>query len=319
MKELEFLKNLATNCSILDPASIFWSPSRLEICIRAIVQGKERATDDFLSKLYDYLKKLEIENHKKDTGISSSRNMEEGQPVRILIPGTGVYRCEVISGGGPYLMVSRPVNKNTSSPPWPGLSVSIYFWRDNDAGYVFDTTIVDDVFFKGYPALKADHSDKLFRTQKRKSLRTKLRNKPAFLYLAGIDDRPDKIEKQPGLKCFLENVSDTGCAVRVGGQANAGRRFKVQFVLNNTPVCMIGTARSAEFSKDTNTSLIHIQAEPLPASTRNIILGEIFGMRAEDDDDELPPRVSEQTAGGADKSAAKSRDTTPQFQEVTNE
>jgi c-di-GMP-binding flagellar brake protein YcgR len=302
-KEIELLRRLATKCNIEEPASLFWSQNQLDLCIRSMVrgirmsgEGEEQGTQDFLSKLYDYRKKIEMNKPAVKNGISSSRQISEGQPLRILVTGTGVFRSEVVKNAGQYLTISRPVNsKIPSTISWNGMKISTYFWRADDAGYVFDTTVVDEVFSKGISALKIEHSDSLFRTQKRKSIRIKL-HKAAFLYLAKDSDEPGRIETAPGLKCFLEDLSDTGCAVTVGGQAAQGLRVKIQFALDNTAISMLGTVRSVEFREDSNRSLLHIEADPLPMEIRNQILGEVFGMLPEDDEDELPFRVLDDEA-----------------------
>jgi c-di-GMP-binding flagellar brake protein YcgR len=251
-------------------------------------ESEEQGTQDFLSKLYDYRKKVEMNKPKFRNGITSSRQINEGQRLRVLVPGTGVFSSEVVKIISPYLTISRPYNNKLGTHmAWNGMKISIYFWREDDAGYVFDTVVIDEVFSKGISSLKIEHSDSLFRTQKRRSVRIKL-HKAAFLYSAGDNDEPGKLEVLPGLKCYLEDISDCGCAVTVGGQANAGMRVKVQFALNNVPICILGTVRSIDYREETNRSLLHIEADPLPLDMRNHILGEVFGMLPEEDEDELP-------------------------------
>jgi c-di-GMP-binding flagellar brake protein YcgR len=304
-KEIELLRRLALRCNIDDPCALFWSQNQLDIAIRSMVRGirmsgesDEQGTQDFLSKLYDYRKKIEMDKPKNKNGITNSRQISEGQPLRILVTGTGVFKSQVVKNTSQYLTISRPVNtKVSSSLSWNSMRISVYFWREDDAGYVFDTDVSDEVFSKGISSLKIEHTDSLFRTQKRKSVRIKL-HKAAFLYLAKEDDTPGKIEMTPGLKCFLEDLSDTGCAVTVGGQANAGLRVKIQFALDNTGISMLGTVRSVEFKEDTNRSILHIEADPLPLEIRNQILGEVFGMLPEEDEDELPFRVLDEEAAG---------------------
>jgi c-di-GMP-binding flagellar brake protein YcgR len=180
---------------------------------------------------------------------------------------------------------------------WHGIKMSVYFWREDDAGYVFDSEVQDEVFSKGVSSLKISHNETMFRTQKRKSIRIKL-HKAAFLYLLNDEDDPQKIEITPGLKCYLEDLSDCGCALAVGGRTNAGMRVKVQFALDNCAICMSGTVRSADFKEETNRSILHIEADKLPIETRNQILGEVFGMLPDEDEDELPFRVMDEEAGG---------------------
>jgi c-di-GMP-binding flagellar brake protein YcgR len=304
-KEIELLRRLAAKCNIDDPSSLFWSQNQLDICIRSLVRSlrmsgetEDMETQDFLSKLYDYRKKIEMEKPRVKNGISSSRQIGEGQPLRVLVSGTGVFKSQVIKNISQYLTISRPTNpKAPSGFSWTGLKISVYFWREDDAGYVFDADVEDEVFSKGLSSLKITHSDSLFRTQKRKSVRIKL-HKAAFLYLKKDDDEPGKLEMAPGLKCFLEDLSDSGCAVTVGGKAAAGLRVKIQFALDNIAICMDGTVRSVDFKEETNRSVLHIEADPLPIDIRNQILGEVFGMLSDEDEEELPFRLLDEEAEG---------------------
>jgi len=297
-KETEMLRHLAIQCNIEFPNVLFESQNQLDKCIHSLVRSikmsgetEEQGAQDFLSKLYDYRKKIEIDKSAIKNSISNSRHVSEGQILRILVTGSGVFKSQVIKNTSDYMTISRPVNKkNPSNMPWAGTQISVYFWRTDDAGYVFDSEVLDEVYSLGYPALKITQGASLFRTQKRKSIRSKL-HKAAFLYLAPSHEPSHKIEIDPGMKCFLEDISDTGCAVTVGGKAEPGLRVKVQFALNNAAVCMTGTVRSIEYKEDINRSTLHIESEALPIEIRNHILGEVFGMLPEEDEDELPFRV----------------------------
>ena len=297
-KEIELLRRLAVKSSLDDPSSLFWSQSQLDVCIRSLVRSihlsgggaDDQKNQDFLSKLYDFRKKIEMEKPRIKNGISNSRQISEGQNLRILVHGTGVFKSQIIKNTNQYITITRPVSgKLPGSFTWQGLKISVYFWREDDAGYVFDSDVQDEVFSKGIASLKIAHAETLFRTQKRKSIRVKL-HKSAFLYMLVSDEDINKIEVNPGLKCFLEDLSDTGCAVTIGGKALAGLRIKVQFALNNIPIVMSGTVRSAEYKEDLNRSLLHVEADPLPIEIRNQILGEVFGMLPEEEED-LPFRV----------------------------
>jgi c-di-GMP-binding flagellar brake protein YcgR len=274
-------------------------------------ESEERGSHDFLSKLYDYRKKIEIDKTSVKNRISDSRSISEGQALRILVTGSGVFKSHVIKNINDYMTISRPVSnkKNSSNMPWTGVKISVYFWRENDAGYVFDSEVLDEVYSLGYSSLKITHGDSLFRTQKRKSIRSKL-HKAAFLYLVPPNEPPHQIEIDPGLKCFLEDISDTGCAVTVGGKADSGLRVKVQFALSNAAVCMTGTVRSTEFKEDINRSILHIEAEALPLEMRNHILGEVFGMLPDEDEDELPFReLDGEMAGSGTNSSSPDAET----------
>jgi c-di-GMP-binding flagellar brake protein YcgR len=253
--------------------------------------GDDQATQSFLSRLYDYRQKIEINKPRARKGITNSRQIDEGQPIRILVAKTGVFESRVVKNTNQYMTVTRP--EGTKVPPsmmWMTTKISVYFQREDDAGYVFDSEVLDEVFSLGFPSLKITQGESLFRTQKRKSVRTKM-HKPAFLYLVQAGEPSHKLEANPGLKCFLENISDTGYAVTVAGKAESGLRVKVQFGLDNTAVCMTGTVRSVSFDEAADRSILRIESEPLSSHARNRIMGEIFGMLPDEDEDELPFRV----------------------------
>jgi len=303
IKDIDQLRQLVSTCGIADPISIFKSKKQFEIIIRSMVNKvrlsgelNDPATQLFVSKLFDYFKKAEMEAVENKTRISNSRQISEGQILKVLVAGTGVYKSEVIKNTTSFLTISRPSgSKVSASMQWYGLNISVYFWREDDAGYVFDTEIVDEVFSKGISSLKVQHNDSLFRTQKRKSMRVKFQ-KAAFLYMIDDNENPHKLETSAGLRCFLEDISDCGCAFRVNGQATVGLRLKVQFLLDRVPICIPATVRSIDYNQEANVSFVHMEADPLPVATRNHILCEVFKMLPDDDEDELPFRVLEEEA-----------------------
>jgi c-di-GMP-binding flagellar brake protein YcgR len=296
-KEIELLYKLALKFELEDPSSLFFSQNQLDACIKSLVKtihlsgGEESKEDhDFLSKLYEFRKKIEMEKPRIKNGISNSRQISDGQNLRVQVKGSGVFKSQVVKNTSQYITISRPTSaKLPETFSWQGLKLSVYFWRDEDAGYVFDAEVLDEVFSKGIASLKISHADSLFRTQKRKSIRLRM-HKAAFLYPVYSEEDAGKIEADPGLKCFLEDLSDTGCAVTVGGKGVPDLRVKVQFVLGNSTICMSGSIRSVDFKEDLNRSILHIEADPLPIETRNKILGEVFGMLPEDEED-LPFRL----------------------------
>jgi len=322
-KDLEQLRRIAAGCDIKDPSGIFSSQSQFEIVVRSMVktlqlsgEGYDPENQYFLSRLFDYCHKIGMEAIEIKTRITNSHQISEGQMLRILVTGTGVFKSEIVKNAGNYLTISRPVSaKSNSALQWQGIKISVYFWREDDAGYVFDTEVIDEVFSKGISSLKVEHNDSLFRTQKRKSMRLKT-HKPAFIYLLNDTDNPHSLEKTAGLRCILEDISDAGCAFKVHGQVETGMRLKVQFSLNKIPVCIPATVRSVEYREDTNTSLVHTEADPLPIATRNHILCEVFNMQP-DDEDELPFRILE---GEVDSSASQplSNEMRKNFNEVMN-
>lgn len=288
--EISLLRRLAIKSNMEDPASLFWSQNQMDVCIRSLIQnarlaGTERdpETQEFLSKLYEYRKKIEFEKQGAKTGLADTRHIGETQPLRILVAGTGVFPSRILKNANQYIAIDRPPTVNMPRDfTWAGRRLAVYFWRDNDAAYVFDSDVIDEAYAKGSPAIRISHAESLFRTQKRKSLRMKLK-KPAFLYIQNEGSVPDLVELVPGLKCVINDISDKGCSVTIGGKAAPGLRVKIQFALNKAPLILCGTVRAVGFNGDENRSALHIEADSLPFETRNEILAEVFGTREADD------------------------------------
>jgi len=322
IKDLEQLRKIITSDDIKDPPSVFSSQRKFETLVRSTVKAVQLSgsstdpeTQIFLSKLFDHFKKIDLEASENKSRITNSRQISEGQTLRVLVAGTGVYKSEVVKNFGNYLTISRPISaKSSAATSWYGIKMSVYFWREDDAGYVFDTEVIDEVFSKGISSLKVEHNDSLFRTQKRKSMRLKFK-KMAFLYLINDTENPHKMEKSPGIRCMMEDISDTGCAFKINGQAGSGMRLKVQFTLNRFPVCIPGTVRSVDYREETNLSLVHMEADPLPIAVRNLILCEVFNMVPDDDEEELPFRVLEEEA---DNISTQQQGRANDFHEVMN-
>jgi len=311
IKESEMLFQLATQNNLENPCTMFESHNQFDYCLRALVKtinsagsNADQGAHDFLSRLYDYRKRIENKKASSGNSIINTYQIKEGQFLKVLVAGTGVFQSQVVKNTNQYLVISRPANsKYTSTMSWFRTKISVYFWREDDAGYVFDSEVLDEVFSKGVPSLKIPHCESLFRTQQRKSKRVKI-NKTAYLYLVTDGEPSHKIESEPGIICFLEDISETGCAVTVGGKADSDMRVKVQFGIGNSPVCMAGTVRSTTFKEDKNRSVLRIEADVLPIKTRNVIPGEIYNTSA-DDDDELPFRVlDDEAANFADQNVS---------------
>jgi hypothetical protein len=100
----------------------------------------------------------------------------------------------------------------------------------------------------------------------------------AYLYLPKDEAYPELVEGEPGMRCVIEDLSEDGCALTVGGKAIPGLKVKVQFAVGGDTVAMSGIVKSADYDEESNRSLLHIEALPLSISTRNKILSEVFGV-----------------------------------------
>lgn len=302
------LANAAEVAGLADHTNLFWSPRDLDKVIAVLSGGTgelalglrkpdgARRGTRLMEKIYGLRKKLELEQPRYLMGIRSSRQIGQGQRVRLLVHGLGVFDATVVDNSARFLVLSYPIGVRPSGNfVWKGKRVSVYFWRKEDAGYVFDSYVLDDLRIRDVPVIHIAHSESLFRTQKRKSVRANV-TLPARLYLLKrIEGAFEKAEFEPGLRCRLVDLSEDGLALVIGGKARPGLHVKVQFMLGKRQIVMSGTVRSAGYDAEKNRSVIHVEAVPPSPRTRNALRSYIYSARASAD--QSPPEASERTTG----------------------
>jgi hypothetical protein len=280
LSESRAILTMSRLAGVPDPTAALWSIRELDASIKAFskkfrAEGKERdrATLGFMEKLYEFRKRLEFEQPKYRSGIASSRFIRANQRIRVLVEGVGVYSSTVIDSNERYLVVSYPVGGRIPAGfQWKGSRVSVYFWRQEDAGYVFDTYVLEDLRIRDIPVLQLGHSESLMRTQKRKSLRVRSRM-PAYLYLLKrLEGAYEKPERVPGLKCVVQDVSEDGTSILIGGKAKVGLLVKAQFFIGDDQIVVSGTVRGAEYDAGKNQSLL-----PSPRM-RNMIRSHVYNV-----------------------------------------
>jgi c-di-GMP-binding flagellar brake protein YcgR len=288
---IKLLKELARHSGLARPAALFWSQVQMDNCIKKFIHDIKRekteflpANQEFLAKLYDFRNKMEMNRPVYKNGINSSRYIDGLQPIQVVVAEAGVIKSKVLSNKPSSISIESPDSAmfplNFS---WKQKHLLVYFWRKGDAGYCFETNVIDEVLTNNPPILILAHTDKLIRTQSRKSHRVKMR-RAALLYRVENGEGAPGTEVMPGIKCYLEDLSDSGCAVTAGGTAPAGIRVIVQFVIDKMPLSVSGVVRGVEYNEEKNTSMLHIESDLIPMSVKNKIYGAIFGIIIDDVD-----------------------------------
>ena len=237
--EIIVLYKLAKQCDLEEPVTLFYSVPSLSKCITSIIEeAQDKGTQDtpqvqeFLSKLYKYRTRIELDADQKK-GLDSTRGLNKGQKLRIILPGKGLFESEILNNGR-ELIIKLPTQKGIIKLPgdgWVGQDINVYLWRKGDANYVFDSRVLSSSVFNGQSALFITQSEKMFRAQKRKSVRCEC-HVPAQMYI--IREKIinfSTVETAPGLRCILEDISEDGAMIRIGGKAVANISIKLQFEL----------------------------------------------------------------------------------------
>jgi len=279
-REINLLRKVAVHNHLDNPISLFWSIRQLDRSIRGVMlrfrtEGKENDESSilFINKLFEFRKKVELSLPKYTLGLKTTRKLITHQRLKITLPGVGTFNSSVVENLRRYMAISYP--EGPKLPPgasWRGQRINVYFWRAEDAGYVFETKVLEDFIEQKYPILHVAHSDNLIRSQKRRSVRVEVR-KPAFLYpLSSIAQANENEEQTSGLRCRLIDVSEDGAAALVGGRAKVGLAVKLQFLLTSNTIVMCGVVKGVTYNQKKNQSVLHIQAVPLSLRERNKML-----------------------------------------------
>ncbi len=290
LSESRQLREAALLAGIRDPTNILWSPRDMDKAIAVLAStlkrdGRDRSREGVLlmDRAYSLRKGIEFEQPRFKYGIRSSRQIGAGQRLRVLVHGVGVFGSTVIDNNPRYTVISYPIGGRLPKDwVWKGKKVSVYFWRREDAGYVFDSYVIDDLRIRSIPVLQVSHSEALLRTQKRKSVRARSKI-PAYLYLLKrIEGAYEKPERAPGLRALVQDLSEDGAAVAIGGKAVPGLQVKLQFGLDERSIVMSGTVRSVDFNAESNRSVLHVEAVTPSPRMRNAIRSFVYNIREDD-------------------------------------
>lgn len=281
--DLALLWTAAELCNLKEPTSLFYSMPALTKCMTQISnQTNSDGTPKnqmLMSKLFNYRTKIQNEADDKK-GLTSTQFLDKGQPLRIILPGKGVFSSEIMNNGNQIVISVPKQNKLIPYPgeEWVGKVISVYLWRKGDARYVFDTTVVQHGLFLGKSALYLKHSANLMRTQKRKSVRVKCQIN-GMLYIIKKDEvEVNAIETQNGFRCLIEDISESGALIRIGGKGVQNVKIKLQFNINTKLVLMVGVIRTVEFNEEKNQSLLHFECTHIETSMRNEILKFVYDL-----------------------------------------
>lgn len=297
-KDISVLWKLARECEIEEPLDLYVSESAVNKCIGMVIEKARKAGDQnsypvqmFLDKLYRFKTRVVLDLDNK-RGLDSTKSLDIGQKLSIILKGRGVFYSHVINNGR-ELIISLPVQVNKVTrkidvlpgEEWENQNISVYFWRKKDAGYAFDTQVFGSGVFRSDKALFLKHSYKLDRTQKRQSIRVECEIYAQMFVIKEEVVEFDRIETEPGYKCLLEDISEDGAMIRIGGMGKNNVPIKIQFELNGALVVMFGVIRAVEFNEKLNQSRLHFECTHIEQGMRNVILSYVYNVIPQEEKD----------------------------------
>ncbi len=292
-QEINLLWKLAKMSDLDDPQALYISVPTLNKAISYVITDSKRKgiensekIQSFLTKLYKFRTKLNLE-HENKRSLDSTKYLDKGQRLRIILPGQGVFTSEILNNGY-EMIVKLPLQNNiikVQSDSWVGRNISVYLWRKGDASYVFDTRVTNTGVFNGHTVIYLAQTNQLLRAQKRKSVRCECNLKASMYFIKEEVIDFNLVETEPGFKVILEDVSEDGAMIRVGGQGKVNAQIKLQFMLGDTIILMYGIVRAVEYNKEINQSRLHFECIHLEEDMRNAILSFVYNVLPQEQKD----------------------------------
>ena len=295
MSDALLLWNVSQICELDEPTTLFFSLPALTKCMSQITNqaSADNQIDSpkyqtLLSKLFAYRTKIQNESDNKK-GLTSTETLESGQRLRIILPGKGVFASKIINNGK-MLIITIPKKNDIitiSAEEWVGKVINVYFWRKGDAQYVFDTIVVQTGIYLGKSTLYVKHSYNLTRTQKRRSVRAKCEIYADLFFIKKSDNNEQIIESKNGFRCLLQDISESGALIKIGGKGRENIKIKLQFSIKNKLIIMNGIVRKVEYNIEKNQSLLHFECTQIEQSMKNEILAFVYNMLPENEKEVL--------------------------------
>ncbi len=291
LAEIAMLWKLCAAAEIDNPASLFVTVAAID---RSIAQIKQNAhisgTEDtpkikkLLSALYEYRTKVDLDP-RKNKGIKSTKSISIGQRLHILLKGHGVFTSQVVNNGRELTIALPLKNKKVvlASTDWVKKDISVYFYRYEDASYVFDARVRGSMQFGSHVSLFLPHTDKILRTQKRSAIRCEC-NVKGFLFVQALEAESIDATDTPGLKCLVEDISEDGALIRIGGKGKKNLKLRLEFLLNEDVIIMHGIVRGVEYNEAMNMSRLHFQCLEIGEEEKNLILTYVYTFLTENKD-----------------------------------
>lgn len=294
--EIGLLRVAARSAKLKDPTTLFWSERALDRCIAAVIRSQAKSSipndrqTEFIGRLFEFRKRVEFNLPKYRLGLTSTRTVAAGQVIKLTASDGTLYTARIMENLRKYLVISYPEGgKAGAATNWKNQLVKVYFWRQEDAGYYFESKILGDYSDRQLPYLHLLHSDSLIRTQKRNSIRVGIRQEG---YIAPIRSQLEANEKALGienaLRCQMVDLSESGAGILVGGRAKPGFLLKLQTRLYGLPIILCGTVKSVTYNASRHQSLLHVEAFPPSRLMQNRILAYVYGIFQPREGEDMP-------------------------------
>ncbi|HEB30955.1 MAG TPA: PilZ domain-containing protein [Spirochaetes bacterium] len=295
LREIILLKRTAVYKKLEKPLSIFWSVQQLNRCLYTVIHDIDK--DESLTKkkrkvmLGRFLalrKKAELSFPKYKKKLRTTKDIPPRQKLVIRDKDYGAFISWVIDNKRKALVVLQPLGQEGwKSLNWNGRKIKGHFWNKDDAGYSFETRVLEQIPHEEYPVINLKHLKRLTREQKRDSVRVEISIKAWYndmFYSTGKEKPKVSIAKTSNSGKIID-ISETGCCM-IGGRAlNENDYLMMKFFLTEKKrVVAVGTVIKVSTLGDKDQRKYHIKFTKIGSNARNSILLYVYNIFGERED-----------------------------------
>jgi c-di-GMP-binding flagellar brake protein YcgR len=252
------LQNLVRACKVKQPFLVFSSTGLLDDVLRKGIYSidntrayTEEEKDRRKAILYE-IKQIIESNSRKAGALKSTQYLRPGQALTITPEVGGHFASKIVSNMKDFLTISAPTTATQGGTRWMrGTKLSVYFWRENDAGYSFPSKVLGYDTVKGVACVLIQHGKALRREQRRRARRKPIM-RACFYYPIRITEtgpgrRAEKratVELQLRALGTVVDLSAGGCAVQAMSPFEPGGLVMIEFDIDKkAPIRAFGKVK----------------------------------------------------------------------------
>jgi len=244
--QVDLLENLVRVCKVKQPLLVFTSAGLLDDTLKKGLYSLDSTRElteperENRRTLIFQIKQTVERNARKGAALGSTNFLKPGQPLTITPEGSPAFSSKVISNMKDFLTVAVPAQPAGASTRWMrGTPLSVYLWRENDAGYSFPSKVLGYDTVKGVSSMLIQHAKTLRREQRRRHRRRELL-RPCFYYPIRITETGEgrHVERKAVVEQSLRtlgtvvDLSAGGCAVQTLNPFEKGRLVMMEFEID---------------------------------------------------------------------------------------
>ncbi len=287
-EEAVLLRKLVVAYKLSKPALIFTSMNILDSCIQRQVRKlslqeiRGESKEDLINHYYRLRNK--VVRNRDVRGLSTTRAIPIGARMRVEVQNYGQYSVQVNQNEEDFLGINIPVLPPGKGVPWNKKKVKCFYWKEEDASYVFETKVIDVIITDEIQSICLKHVDTITRSQKRRYPRKSVRLPVYFSRVRVVAEGGKKkaiVDRRDTHWGTIIDISVGGLSIETAIPVNRNNFIRVEFELREDyKMVAFGKVKRIEKNTARNTWVMHIQFTKIDKKDRNEIFAVLYNYQA---------------------------------------